>query len=60
MNTFLVTVMCIAHLKTCPIPSGYKDSYQAPNKQTCEKVAKDIISGFGYAAANFRIECKEK
>lgn len=61
---FLVTVLCAAHLHSCPIPSGYNRTIQADNKQHCEKLAKEamqsIAGAVGYTVADFRISCKAK
>ena len=57
---FIVTVLCSVHLVSCPIPDGYKKDLKATSKEECEHRAKKAISMFGYAAADFRISCKEK
>jgi hypothetical protein len=57
---FLVTVLCAAHLHSCPIPGGYTKAIQADNKQHCEKLAKEVISTLGLATADFRVSCKAK
>lgn len=64
MNTFLVTVLCAAHLHQCPIPNGYKMEHQAPSKDVCIRTARDIVDQIamtmGLTAASFTIQCKEK
>ncbi len=61
MINFVVTVLCAVHIGSkCPIPNGHYGTYQAHSKEECISVAKNIIAGFGYTAADFRIVCKEK
>lgn len=60
MISFLVTVLCLAHIKNCPIPNGYHATYQVTNKKVCEDTARTIVAQLGYATADFTISCKEK
>ena len=64
MNSFIVSVVCAAHLHSCPIPNGYKLVHEAPNREVCVKTARDIVSQvartMGLAAADFTISCREK
>lgn len=60
MNTFIVSVLCAVHLNPCPIPKGHHGVYQAKDKKECVEQAKSIIAGFGFAAADFSISCREK
>lgn len=58
--TFIVLVTCLAHLKACPIPGGYKMEAKVNSKIECVKGARDVISSLGYAVADFTISCREK
>ena len=57
---YVVSILCAAHIGNCPIPNGYKATYQVKDKQTCEKLAKGIIGNLGFATADFVVTCKEK
>lgn len=60
MTEFIITVLCAAHLHSCPIPNGYHGKYKAVNKEQCEQKVRVGIAGFGYQISDFRISCREK
>lgn len=58
--SFIVTVVCAASLKVCPIPSGIHDHFPASDKANCEHRIKEVIEGFGHKTKDFVISCEEK
>lgn len=60
MISFLVSVVCLAHIKNCPIPNGHHATYQATSKEHCIHSAKSIVEMLGYKITDFKIECREK
>jgi len=60
MIQFVVTVLCATHLKTCPIPEGYKSKFPAESKTTCEQRARKVVEAYGYRTADFTIRCDKQ
>lgn len=57
---YIVIVACLAVVRGCPIPDGYRVEAKLNSKQECINTAKQIIHSLGYNSNEFRIVCREK